>query len=126
MKILIADYQPQMISALRLLVAQNPKEWTVAEVNQASHLMKTVTDLTPDVLLLNWELPGFDPFFLIPRLTFLYPSLMIVAISGRPEVREEAMALGVHLFFHRWERIHDLLEKIEERKKREQILSMGK
>lgn len=112
MKIMIAEYQPQIVSALELVVAQEKDICLVGEVHSSNTILEKVKDLSPDVLFLNWELPGFNPFIIIPRIKFLFPSLKIVALSGRPEVREEAMALGVDIFFHRFERVGELLEKL--------------
>lgn len=114
MEIIIADYQPQILSALRLMVEQYPNTSIVAEVNKGDTILELVKEKTPDLLLLNWELPGLNPVMQIPQLSLRFPSLFIVAISGRPEEKGEAMALGVDLFMHRWQRIDDLLGKMRE------------
>lgn len=112
MKIMIAEYQPQIVSALQLVVEQEEDVRLVGEIHSTESIMDRIKELDPDVLFLNWELPSINPFIIVPRIKLLFPLLTIVAISGRPEVREEAMALGVDIFFHRFERVGDLLEKL--------------
>ncbi len=112
MKLLIAEHQPQIISALHLLIGQEKDITLVGDVHSSELLMDTIKEESPHILLLNWELPLFNPFLLLPRIKLLYPSLFIVAISGRPETRGDALALGVDLFFHRFERVENLLESL--------------
>lgn len=112
MKLLIAEHQPHIISALHLVIGQEKDITIVGDVHTSELLMGTIKEESPHILLLNWELPHFNPYLLLPRIKLLYPSLIIVAISGKPEIRDDALALGVDLFFHRFERVEELLERL--------------
>ena len=51
-----------------------------------------------DVILLGWELPGIAGRDLLCLSRLLLPSAAVVALSGRPESREEAQEAGVNAF----------------------------
>ena len=58
MRVLIADDQPQVRSALRLLLRQDPAMVVVGEAGDAEEALKLAATRTPDLVLLDWELPG--------------------------------------------------------------------
>ena len=98
MRILLADDRPRVRAALRLLLEQEPDMVVVGEAADAASLRLALQRETPDLLLLDWELPG------LPRLQPVYfirngqPRLRILALSGRPEARAEALSSGADGF----------------------------
>ena len=61
MNILIGDAQPRVRFGLRLLFEQQPG-WNVeAEVEDSQALLDAVGLGCPDLVLLDWELPGMPP-----------------------------------------------------------------
>ena len=48
----------------------------------------------PDVILLDWELPGLPPTALLPLLHYYCPGLKMVALSSQPQARRAALAAG--------------------------------
>jgi CheY-like chemotaxis protein len=50
------------------------------------------------ILLLDWELPGFNPVKHIPHLRATFPKLIVVALSAQTEARQIALASGVDAF----------------------------
>jgi two-component system response regulator NreC len=99
MDILIADDQPQVRSALRLLLEQEPGLRVIGESADAQDLLAQTTATCPDLILLDWELPAIQsPSSLIATLRALCPRLRVVALSGRPEMRGAALADGAAAF----------------------------
>jgi DNA-binding NarL/FixJ family response regulator len=97
MKIIVADDQAAVRSALRLLLEQEARLACCIEAESAAEVLDLVK--TPsDLLLLDWELPGLDMAELLPALRAAQPDMQIIALSGRPEARREAAALGVSTF----------------------------
>ncbi|MCZ7674175.1 MAG: response regulator transcription factor [Chloroflexi bacterium] len=58
MRVLLADDQMRVRSALRLLLEQEPGFQVVGEAADATGLLLAATEKAPDLLLLDWELPG--------------------------------------------------------------------
>jgi CheY-like chemotaxis protein len=52
----------------------------------------------PDLILLDWELPGLPKIGSMTGLQNVYPNLLVIVLSGRPEVRQKALAAGADAF----------------------------
>jgi DNA-binding NarL/FixJ family response regulator len=98
MRVLLADDQPKVRSALRLLLGQQPDLEVVGEAAEAESLLVQVKELCPDLVLLDWELPGFAADDLLPALREICPRVTVIALSGRPEARRAALAAGADAF----------------------------
>ena len=91
MRILLADDQPKVCSALRLLLEQEADTTVTVEAGNSKELLAAVERDCPDLLLLDWELPGGKGAELIPALRARCPELVIIALSSRPETRQMAL-----------------------------------
>jgi DNA-binding NarL/FixJ family response regulator len=99
MRVFLADDQPRVRSALRLLLEQDPQLSVVGEAAAAEGLLAQVRAAHPDLLLLDWELPGLQATNpLLPALRALCPRLSVIALSGRPEARRAALAAQANAF----------------------------
>jgi DNA-binding NarL/FixJ family response regulator len=98
LRVLLADDQLVVRSALRLVLEQEPGVDVVGEVAEAECLLAEVRLARPDLLLLDWELPGLPVADLLSCLRSLCPDAKVVALSGWPEARERALATGAHAF----------------------------
>ena len=102
MRVLLADDQDDLRSALRLVLAQESNMELVGEVTDLLLLPAEVDLLQPDLLLLDWEFPelkgGEAGRRLLATLHARHPQLHVIALSGRSENRRPALAAGVTLF----------------------------
>lgn len=99
MRVLIADDQAKVRSALRLLLEQDSAVKVVGEAAEAEELLIQARAACPDLVLLDWELPGLHAAHSwLPILRALCPGLSVIALSGRPEARRVALAAGVNAF----------------------------
>jgi DNA-binding NarL/FixJ family response regulator len=96
--ILIADDQPQVRRALRLLLEQEPGAEVVGEATEASDLLAQLAAGCPDLLLLDWGLPGIAVEDLLMALRAACPALAVIVLSGQPEAEENALAAGADAF----------------------------
>ncbi len=104
MRVLMADDDPQVRSALRLIVEQEAGVALFSEVDNAAMLLKTVEEQRPDLLFLDWELPGLQPpTQILARLRRGSPRLIVIAMSGRQEADALALALGADAFVSKTE-----------------------
>jgi DNA-binding NarL/FixJ family response regulator len=96
--VLIADDDPHARSAVRLLLDDEPGMSIVAECASADGLGERVVSSGSDVVLVDWDLPGLRTGVELRRLWTGAPRCRIVALSGRPEQREEALRSGAVSF----------------------------
>ncbi|MBE2221363.1 MAG: response regulator transcription factor [Anaerolineae bacterium] len=103
MRVLLADDQAQVRSALWLLLEQEPGFQLVGEAADATGLLLAAAEKAPDLVLLDWELPGLPVAQLVRLLQYERPLLKIIAMSSRPEVAQLALKAGVHAFLSKSE-----------------------
>lgn len=100
MRVLIADSHRSERAAMRLLLERDADEFVVEEATDAGTVLNALT-AAPDLLLLDWDLPGLPPEQLLRRARQARPELVVVALSRRPEMREAAMAAGADCFINK-------------------------
>jgi DNA-binding NarL/FixJ family response regulator len=98
MRILLADNQPKVRFALRTLLERKLGFEVVGEVIDTAELWQQVEEACPDLLLLDWELPGLKVRDVLSRLHAVCPNLRVIALSGRSERRQVALQAGVDAF----------------------------
>jgi DNA-binding NarL/FixJ family response regulator len=108
MRVLLADDDGQVCSALRLLLEQVPGVMVVGEARDAEALATEMMAAAPDAVLLDWELPGLSPG---PHLTALKADgrPRVVVLSSRPEAGKAAMKAGADAFVSKGDPPENLL-----------------
>jgi len=120
-RVLIADDQPQVRSALQLLLKQEPGVAVVGEAENVEEALELVAARRPDLVLLDWELPGLRAADvpkkakpgLLPALRARCPRVKVVALSGRPEARQAALAAGADVFVSKGDPPERLLAAVD-------------
>jgi DNA-binding NarL/FixJ family response regulator len=112
MDVLLADDQAKVRSALRLLLDHQPDVDVLGEAVNATGLVDWVKAASPDLVLLDWELPGFSRETL-RALRRLCPSLAVIALSGQPEARQKALSAGADGFVSKGEPPEQLLAAVD-------------
>ena len=97
MRVMLADSHTRIRWALRTVIEEEPGFTLVGEVSQAQDLLLQARSLQPDLILLEWELPGRANGFLT-ELNALDPEPYVIVLSSQPEQREAALASGVEAF----------------------------
>ncbi len=98
MLFLLADDQPKVRFALRVLLERQTGFRVLGEAANAAEMLALATAICPDVVLLDWELPGLDHVATIAQLRAFCPHSWLIALSGLPEVEMEALDAGVDAF----------------------------
>lgn len=98
MRVLLADDRVKVRSALRLYLEQEPGIQIVGEAADTTGLLLAMTNKAPDLVLLDWELPGLPAAQLLRLLRYERPSLKVIAMSSRPEAREAALEARANAF----------------------------
>jgi DNA-binding NarL/FixJ family response regulator len=113
MRILLADDQVQVRSALRLLLEQEPDFQVVGETADATGLLLAVNEKAPDLVLLDWELPGLPVAQLLRLLQYERPLLKIIAMSSRPEAYLATLDTSVRAFVSKSEPPEQVLVSVK-------------
>ncbi len=95
MFVILADDQFDVRCALRLLLEQEADLELVSEAVNTFELLSQLSTACPDLVLLDWELPGLPVLELLASVQRICPDTRIIALSGRPEACEQAAQAGV-------------------------------
>ncbi|UCG82597.1 MAG: response regulator transcription factor [Dehalococcoidia bacterium] len=114
MRILLADDQVEVRSALRLLLDQSDGMAVVGEVAEAKELSTKLESACPDVVLLDWELPDLRAAESLVELRSRCPRLMVIALSSRPEARHTSLAAGADAFVSKGDAPEVLLATVDQ------------
>lgn len=112
MKVLIADDQAELRSALKILLEQENETYLFEEADKLNSLLRIVESNAPDLLLLDWELSGRSMANNITLLRQLGPNMKIIALSCQPEAFRAALEAGVDAFVSKGENPDKLLKSI--------------
>jgi DNA-binding NarL/FixJ family response regulator len=113
MRILLADAQPNVRYALHVLLANRPKLNLAGDATDAYELISRLKADDPDMLILDWMLPGLDEAGSIAALRDIRPDLIIIALSGRPELGRAAINAGADAFVSKIDPPERLLTAID-------------
>lgn len=111
-KVLIADDQAEVRSALKVLLEHEEGIGALDEAEDISSMLLKVENGCPGLLLLDWELSNQLMADTVPILRRLVPELRIIALSGRPEAAKAAIEAGVDTFVSKGENSDRLLDAI--------------
>jgi DNA-binding NarL/FixJ family response regulator len=128
-RILLADDQAELRSALRLLLEEKGVGRVTGEAADAAGLLSLLggsrgggqlvpRGAEPDgqaiqVVLLDWELPGLPPEELLNRLRRAVPYAVVLALSSQPEAEAAALEAGADGFVSKGQPPERLLEVLE-------------
>ncbi len=118
MRILLADNRSRVRFALRSLLEEQSELMVVGEVSDCQELLAQAEADCPDLVLIDWDLPGMTAVDLLPVLRKICPGLPVIALCGRPEVEGAALAAGAQAFVSKAGPPEPLLAAIQEVKDR--------
>jgi DNA-binding NarL/FixJ family response regulator len=118
MRILLADDQPKVRFAMRALLERQPGLKVVGETINAENLLAQAETVCPDLVLLDWELPGMAAADLLTVLRAACPDLYVIALSGRPEAYRAALKAGADAFVSKVDPPERLLRAIDDCRQR--------
>ena len=125
MRVLLADDQVWLRSALRLLLEQERNIEVVGEAIDAQALLAAAGQLHPDLILLDWELPGLKTnearLRLMAALRALHPRLYIVALSGSDNMQSAWLFMGADACVSKAEPPEHLLAALQAAQRRTDV-----
>ncbi|MEV5648626.1 response regulator transcription factor [Nocardia sp. NPDC052254] len=99
-RLLLADDQALVRGALAALLGLEPDLEVVAEVGRGDEVVDAVRRSTPDVALLDVEMPGMDGISVAAQVRAEFPALRILMVTtfGRPGYLRRAIDAGADGF----------------------------
>src|SRR5512139_716736 len=114
LNILIGDAQPMIRHGLGLLFEQQPGWRVVGEAEDAQALLDYIRLGCPDLVVLDWELPGMPAMELLAAIRKSCSHLWVIFMSSKDELGETALKAGADVFASKGEPPQKLLDLIQE------------
>ncbi len=102
MRVLLADDEPKVLAALRLILEQLKEVEQVEEVTDAASLTNRLKEAPPDLLLVDLELPGLTSGTQLSDLR-RYAPLKVIVLSGRYQAPQMGLVSGADAFVSKCE-----------------------
>ncbi len=112
MKVLIADPQPTVRHALSIWISGQPGWDVVGEAGDSSDLLEKLDQLSPEVVILDRDLPGTPVGELVKRLRQVPAELVIILLTSSPLEHFPAEALDVNYCASKIDPPHRILDAI--------------
>jgi DNA-binding NarL/FixJ family response regulator len=102
-RVVIADDHRLLLEALKAVLAPVGEFTVVGVTNEAERIVSLVRELDPHLLVLDYAMPGLNPWSLISRLRRLQPGLAVVMLTGSddPGLARQALMQGARGFVHK-------------------------
>ncbi len=98
MRIVVGDRDVRVRSALKVLLREEHGVTLVGESSDLPSLVVQIKELKPDLVLLDWELPGRPAAALLLAQERLHSPPKVIVFSARSESEQESLALGADAF----------------------------
>ncbi len=114
MKILLAEDQAMLRTALATLLDLEPDFEMVAQVEHGDQILAAARETKPDIALLDIELPGASGLDVAPQLLNELPKCTVVILTtfGRPGYLKRALEAGARAFLVKDAPVSQLAEQI--------------
>jgi DNA-binding NarL/FixJ family response regulator len=99
-RVLLVDDMPQVRHDLRQLLELTGQIDIIAEARDGAQAVHLATDLAPDAIVMDLEMPGMDGYEATRRIKAHHPAprVVILSVHASPLERERALAAGADGF----------------------------
>ena len=109
MDIVLASQEYDLRLALEMLFREQPGAYVVGTVSHADALLALIQTARPDLLLLDWDLPGQPSIEVLAEVSSADCRPKIIILGKDPEARPVALAAGADAFVVKGEPPEQLL-----------------
>ena len=117
MRLFIADARSEMRFALMMYLGQEPGLHVTGIAVDAQSLLAQVKATQPDIVLVDWQLPGASMQDLLADVRGLVSPPKLIVLSVNPEVKTTALSAGADVFISKTMPSNELLRAIHSLKK---------
>jgi DNA-binding NarL/FixJ family response regulator len=112
-RVVLADNQDKVRSALRLVIDQDPGFDVVEEVEDSERLMDVIEKCQPDLLILDWDLLEKNRNLSFRNIEEHYSDLKVVVLSSCILNRQNGLACGAHAFISKVDPVEKLMNYLQ-------------
>ena len=112
MRVMVAENDPRVRKALNMLLNLEPELTIEGECTDSASLLAQAQEVHPDLVLLDWELPGSSITEVIERLREINDSCKVIVFCRRAEAKQSALTVGADAFFSKTHPADSLLETL--------------
>ena len=112
MRVLVADSDPRVRAALNMFFRSDSESAIIGESQDASSLLAQAKEIQPDLVLIDWELPGNSIAVLIEWLKEAKKPSKVIVLSRRPESEQAALTVGADAFVSKTHSANSLLDTL--------------
>ena len=109
-RILIADQRQKIRFGLQVLLQEQLGYPIIGYAADTQTLLGNLKTLKPDILLLDWNLPGMPPTDLVRNIQENYPEIRILIMSANPDTKSDALSTGVKFYINKGDAPTSLLK----------------
>lgn len=110
--VFLADAHGEVRAALHLLLEQSLPARIIGQTNTANNLVDEIRTTRPDIVLLDWGIPGPPLVRVIASLRNLDHPVKVIILSSCLEVSAAALAVGADAFVSKIDSPQRLLTKM--------------
>jgi DNA-binding NarL/FixJ family response regulator len=113
-RILLADDQENVRRGLRMRFAIEPDLEVVGEASTGAEAVRLARELSPDVIVMDVEMPVMDGFAAAKELSGDCCRIVILSLHDDARARERAKSLGCNAFVAKHQADSALLDAVRE------------
>ena len=113
MRIILADHHPQALWALKTSLQEKSKFEVTGEAKDAPDLLALVVENPPDLVLIDWQLPGKPIEDLITELHKCKSRPAVIVMGSQPEFGRMLLKAGADAFVSKGDQPDWLLETLQ-------------
>jgi len=118
MQLVLAVQPRDLALALQLYLDAEPGLFVVGTATEAASLRALLRTAHPDLVILDWDLPGYATIHLLAEAKRLQHCPQIIVLGRDEGVRQEALAAGADAFLLSGDSAVDLMAAIRESRER--------
>ena len=98
MRILLAIEDGDLRLSIELLLSQEPSVTVVGFASEAEGLLALLDSARPDLVILDWDLPGRPIIELMSRIRTHFQTVRFIMLGKEPASKEAALLAGADAF----------------------------
>jgi DNA-binding NarL/FixJ family response regulator len=114
MQILVATKDADLRLAIELYLSEEPGMDVVGTASGAASMRALLQTCRPELVLLDWDLPGHPPASLLAEAKSLNPRIKVIVLGKDPALKQVALASGADAFFVRGDSPRPLVTAIRQ------------